>query len=462
MTRVLTRLMVLEMALLGLCELALSFLVIYAMLTMPGATSLQATASGTAHTGLDTVNLAGALALTVALTAAAIGLYRPEICAERRRLLINAGVAGLLAFPAVLVVTGILHVGLSRPAVLLLGKVLVVWLVCIMFSRIVFNRIMRERWFIRRVLVLGAAPRVARLRQLAKGGRGRLFEPVTAPQDHDAPADDRPLTPTALRHARIWGVVVARDPASNADLPFRPLLDCKLRGVPVFDEAGFCEQHLGRIDLDTIHADCLLFGDGFANGQVYNAVKRGFDICVSLSLLLLTLPLMLLTAALVRIDSPGPVLYRQERTGLHGKPFTLMKFRSMTVDAEKGGDPRWAMQHDPRITRVGSFIRPMRIDELPQLINVLRGEMSMIGPRPERPHFVEQLAKIIPFYSERAYVKPGITGWAQVNYPYGASVEDARQKLSYDLYYVKNRNLLLDVLILFATIRVILFREGAR
>ena len=171
---------------------------------------------------------------------------------------------------------------------------------------------------------------------------------------------------------------------------------------------------------------------------------------------------MLLTAVLIRIDSRGPVLYRQRRTGLHGGSFTLLKFRSMTFDAEQGGDPRWASQQDPRITRVGNFIRPMRIDELPQLINVLRGEMSMIGPRPERPHFVEQLAQAIPLYSVRSYVKPGITGWAQVNYPYGASVEDARQKLSYDLYYVKNRSLLLDLLILFATIRVILFREGAR
>jgi lipopolysaccharide/colanic/teichoic acid biosynthesis glycosyltransferase len=147
---------------------------------------------------------------------------------------------------------------------------------------------------------------------------------------------------------------------------------------------------------------------------------------------------------------------------LHGKPFTLLKFRSMTIDAEQAGKPRWTSQQDPRITPAGSLIRPMRIDELPQLLNVLRGEMSMVGPRPERPHFVEQLTRIIPFYSQRTYVKPGLTGWAQVNYPYGASVSDARQKLSYDLYYLKNRGLLLDILILLATIRVILFREGAR
>jgi sugar transferase (PEP-CTERM system associated) len=395
-------------------------------------------------------------------TAAAIGLYRPEICIERRRLLINAGVAGLLAFPAVLVVSGSFSIGLSRHAVLLLSKVVVVWLVCILTSRLIFSRIMRERWFIRRILVLGSPPRVARLRQLATSGRGRLFEPVVAARDAGASVVDPPLSLAALRRQRIWGIVVAGSPADPETLPVRALLDRKLRGVPVLDEAGFCEQHLGRIDLDSIRADWLLFADGFANSRFSSVIKRSFDIGVSLALLLLTLPLMLLTAVLIRLESPGPVLYRQQRVGLHGGPFTLLKFRSMSIDAEKGGSPRWAAQQDPRITRVGSFIRPMRIDELPQLINVLHGEMSMIGPRPERPHFVEQLGRIIPFYAERSYVKPGITGWAQVNYPYGASVEDARQKLSYDLYYVKNRSLLLDLLILLATIRVILFREGAR
>jgi sugar transferase (PEP-CTERM system associated) len=451
-----------EMAVLGLCELALSFLVIYALLTINGAFPALPGRSGAGTVSNGCADLAAVLALTIALTAAAIGLYRPEICIERRRLLVNAGAAGILAFPAVLVVSDSFHITASPDGVWLLGKVLVVWLVCILASRIIFNRVMRERWFIRRILVLGSPPQTARLRQLAQGGRGQLFEPVVAVRDADASGAAQPLSPAALQRQRIWAIVVAKDPAHTAALPLRTLLDCKLRGVPVYDEAGFCEQQLGRIDLDGIRADWLLFADGFANGRIGNMIKRGVDVSVSLTLLLLTLPLMLLTAVLIRIDSPGPVLYRQQRLGLHGRPFTLLKFRSMATDAEQGGSPRWATQQDPRITRVGSFIRPMRIDELPQLINVLRGEMSMIGPRPERPHFVEQLARIIPFYAERSYVKPGITGWAQVNYPYGASVEDARQKLSFDLYYVKNRGLLLDMLILLATIRVILFREGAR
>ena len=462
MTRVLGRLMSLEMAVLGLCELALSFLVIFAMLTMNGVFPVLPNGSDAGAATRDCADLAAVLALTIALAAVTIGLYRPEICIERRRLLINAGAAGILAFPAVLLVSGSFHISVSADGVLLLSKVLAVWLVCILASRLIFTRVMRERWFIRRILVLGSPPQTARLRQLARGGRGRLFEPIVTVRDADPSGADQPLSPAALRRQRIWAIVVAKDPAHTAALPVGTLLDCKLRGVPVYDEAGFCEQHLGRIDLDGIRADWLLFADGFANGRIGNAVKRAFDVGVSLALLLLTLPLMLLTAALIRIDSPGPVLYRQQRIGLHGQPFTLLKFRSMTIDAEQGGAPRWATQQDPRITRMGSFIRPMRIDELPQLLNVLRGEMSMIGPRPERPHFVEQLARIIPFYTERSYVKPGITGWAQVNYPYGASVEDARQKLSYDLYYLKNRSLPLDMLILLATIRVILFREGAR
>ena len=190
-------------------------------------------------------------------------------------------------------------------------------------------------------------------------------------------------------------------------------------------------------------------------------LSRAGDVVTCLVFLVATLPLMLVVALLVGLESRGPVLYRQERVGKGGRPFTLLKFRSMRVNAEALG-PAWAQQRDPRVTRVGSFMRRTRIDELPQLINILRGEMSFIGPRPERPHFVEQLAAAIPFYRERARVKPGLTGWAQVNYPYGASVEDARAKLSYDLYYVKNRSPLLDLLILLSTVRVILFQEGAR
>ena len=179
-------------------------------------------------------------------------------------------------------------------------------------------------------------------------------------------------------------------------------------------------------------------------------------------MLVLTLPLLALTACAIKLESGGPILYRQTRVGLHGRVFTILKLRSMRVDAETDGRPRWAAQGDPRITRVGSIIRKLRIDELAQILNVLRGDMSFVGPRPERPFFVAELTKAIPYYAERHWVRPGITGWAQINFPYGASLEDARRKLTYDLYYVKNRGIFLDALILLQTARVIFWNQGAR
>ena len=192
-----------------------------------------------------------------------------------------------------------------------------------------------------------------------------------------------------------------------------------------------------------------------------DAIRRGRDVALSVLLLLLTLPIVLIVACLIRLESRGSVLYRQERVGLHGRSFSLWKFRSMRSDAEALG-ACWAAQRDPRVTRVGAFIRAHRIDELPQLVNVLRGEMSLIGPRPERPVFVEQLVQVIPDFAARTRVLPGLTGWAQVNYPYGASVEDARVKLGYDMFYIRNRSLALDLRILLRTVSVVLRRSGAR
>lgn len=217
-----------------------------------------------------------------------------------------------------------------------------------------------------------------------------------------------------------------------------------------------------RLDVDSLGPDWL-HGVSAGNETPSTAVaRRGLDIVCALGLVLVTLPLLLLTALAIRLEGRGPVFYRQERVGLGGRVFTLFKFRSMVVDAEAGGAPRWASQGDPRVTRVGRWIRLTRIDEVPQVLNVLRGEMAFVGPRPERPAFVEQLAGVIPRYRDRGLVKPGITGWAQVNYPYGASVEDARMKLSYDLYYVRERSLVLDLRILLATVRVVLFQVGSR
>ncbi len=196
-------------------------------------------------------------------------------------------------------------------------------------------------------------------------------------------------------------------------------------------------------------------------GALSDAARRARDVWGSLVLLVLVMPVLLVVVCLIKLDSLGPLLYRQDRVGLHGRVFTILKFRSMRVDAEACG-PCWAALRDPRVTRVGALIRASRIDELPQLLNVLRGEMSLIGPRPERPHFTEQLARVIPSYHDRTRVLPGITGWAQVNYPYGASVEDARIKLTYDLHYIRNRTLWLDLRILIATVWVVMFRIGSR
>ncbi|WP_198371957.1 exopolysaccharide biosynthesis polyprenyl glycosylphosphotransferase [Roseomonas rosulenta] len=234
-----------------------------------------------------------------------------------------------------------------------------------------------------------------------------------------------------------------------------------LSGASWSEAAAARDASRGRVDLETLPADWL---DGAAivgEGRAIRLVRRSFDILGSLMLILAVLPLLLLTALAIRLESRGPVFYRQERVGKDGRVFTLFKFRSMTVDAERDG-PCWAQQRDPRVTRVGRLIRLTRIDEVPQVINVLSGEMSLIGPRPERPNFVEQLAAVIPHYRCRAAVKPGITGWAQVNYPYGASVEDARNKLAYDLYYIRHRSLAMDFAIVLGTIRVILLQEGAR
>jgi sugar transferase (PEP-CTERM system associated) len=451
MTRILAQYVSLEMAALGLIELILSFLIIEAFLSVPGglAALLPVTPGPDAHL----TNLAAMFAVITAAIATTIGLYRPEVCLERRRLVASAAAAGLLAFPVLLLVSDGFHITLTLWVMFWLALALLVWQAGILATHFAFSAVLKRDAMVRRVVVLGSDPRTVHLAEMLATRRFRLFEPVTA-------TELATLSPAYLRQQRIWGVVVADQPEARDDATV--LLDSKLRGARVLSVTAFSERHLGRIDLDAVDAHWLLCAEGFAQGRLANALKRTLDVAVSLMLLVLTLPVMLMTALLIKLDSPGPVLYRQQRLGLHNEVFTLLKFRSMRVDAEAGGAPRWAQRQDPRITRVGRFIRPMRIDELPQLINVLFGEMSMIGPRPERPHFVEQLARVIPLYRHRAYVKPGITGWAQVNYPYGASVEDAREKLAYDLYYVKNRGLLLDVLILCATVRVILFREGAR
>jgi sugar transferase (PEP-CTERM system associated) len=247
----------------------------------------------------------------------------------------------------------------------------------------------------------------------------------------------------------------------RGQLPIDELLRAKLAGVRVEDAATTYERMTGKILVDDLKPSWLIFSDGFQASRVTRLAKRLFDLAGALVGIVVAAPIMILTAFAVRLDSPGPVLYRQERVGENGRLFTLYKFRSMRIDAEQG-TPIWAKDHDNRVTRVGRFIRLTRLDELPQFWNVLRGEMSFVGPRPERRFFVEQLAKAIPFYMARHAVKPGVTGWAQVRYRYGASVEDAHEKLRYDLYYIKHLSLVFDLTILVDTIKVVVCRKGAQ
>ena len=257
-------------------------------------------------------------------------------------------------------------------------------------------------------------------------------------------------------------IIVAVKEQRGGNVPMDQLLSARIRGIPVMDLATFYEQTTGEVPVDSLKASFLVYGSGFAQGRARIAVKRAFDVVSSTFLLLLASPVMLLTMLAIKLESEGPIIYKQERVGLAGKSFMCLKFRSMRTDAEKNGVAVWATKNDPRVTRVGAFIRKTRIDELPQLLSVLKGEMSMVGPRPERPSFVADLKEKIPFYDVRHSVKPGVTGWAQVRYAYGASLEDALHKHQYDLYYVKNNSLFLDILVLFETVSVVLFREGAQ
>jgi len=255
-------------------------------------------------------------------------------------------------------------------------------------------------------------------------------------------------------------IIVALD-ERRGKFPLEQLLFCRLKGIRIDDGVAFTEELTGKLSLENIHPSSLIFSEGFKRSSIFKSLKRALDIIVSLLSLMLFAPLILIISLAIRMDSKGPVFYRQERVGEDEKKFNLLKFRSMNVDAEENG-PVWAKVDDERVTRVGQIIRKLRFDEIPQMFNVLKGEMSFIGPRPERPFFVDSLKNEIPFYSERHVVKPGITGWAQISYQYGASKEDALEKLKYDLYYIKHMSLILDLTILYETIKIVFWGKGAR
>ena len=284
----------------------------------------------------------------------------------------------------------------------------------------------------------------------------RVGERIVNPAIVGTPADMQRL----IAEHRVDRIVVGLSDR-RGKLPVEELLRAKMAGIRVEDATTTYERVTGKILLDDLRPSWLIFSDGFRVSRATRLMKRAVDLVFSLVLAIVTLPLMLLTALLVLLEDGRPILYRQERVGENGGTFVLSKFRSMRKDAEHGGTPIWATDGDDRITRVGRFIRKTRLDELPQLWNVVRGDMSFVGPRPERPFFVEQLAQDIPFYQQRHAVKPGLTGWAQIKYRYGASREDAMEKLRYDLYYIKHLSVVFDLTIVFDTVKVVLFRKGA-
>ncbi|MHB8534182.1 MAG: TIGR03013 family XrtA/PEP-CTERM system glycosyltransferase [Sulfuricaulis sp.] len=323
----------------------------------------------------------------------------------------------------------------------------------------------------RRVLLVGSGSRAAKIEALEKDERGKSkFELVGCVPLTDKPchfvktrllSEKAPILSIAKKY-HVDEIVVGVRERRNGGLPAAQLLECKLAGFNIIDLPSFFERQTGHIQLDSLNPSWMIFSDGFERSSLKDMGKRVFDITASSVLLLITLPVILLTTLLIWLESGGPILYRQERVGEYGRVFNVLKFRSMRQDAERDGVPQWAKEQDDRVTYVGKLIRKLRIDELPQIFNVLKGDMSFVGPRPERPFFVEELTKKIAYYPSRYTVKPGITGWAQIRYPYGATVEDAVQKLQYDLYYVKNHTLFLDLVILMQTAQVVLFGKGAR
>jgi len=421
----------------------------------------------------DSLNplLPKALTFTVVMLGlmTASGLYDLEWQGGVRALLQRLGLSfglGLVTmsllfyfFPALLVGRGafLLSFGLA-----LLG---------ILLSRALFIRWARVGALKTRALVIGTGSRAAHVESLlSKRGHASNTQvigylPMGGSHhfvDHARIVDTQESLPELAARLQINEIILAVRDRRGGGMPIQELLTCKLRGIRIVELSSFFERENGHLQIDSMNASWMILAEGFHQGIIRDTVKRLFDLLVSAIMLAITLPIMALTALMIKLESPGPILYRQERVGQGGRSFTILKFRSMCVDAEKDGKPRWARQNDSRITLTGRCIRRTRIDELPQIFNVFFGDMSFVGPRPERPYFVQDLTQKIPYYGVRHTVKPGITGWAQVRYPYGATDEDAMHKLQYDLYYVKNHSLFLDFMILFQTAQVVLWGKGVR
>jgi sugar transferase (PEP-CTERM system associated) len=359
-------------------------------------------------------------------------------------------------------------VWLGRGVMALAASLGLVGLFC---SRYVFSHVVDDDVFKRRVLVYGCGERARSIASLRRRTDRRGFTVVGyAPADGELCSvpteqlvDPDEKVQTLCERLGVDEIVVAMDDRRRA-FPILELLDCRLAGIEVTELLTFLERETGRVRIDVLNPSWMIFGEGFRRGPTRLFTARLVDLLASLVILTVSLPAMLLTALAIKLEDGwrAPMLYRQSRVGFGGRSFDVLKFRSMRTDAEIHGGAQWAQKSDPRVTRVGAIIRKLRIDELPQILNVLRGHMSFVGPRPERPHFVADLAEKIPYYVQRHCVKPGITGWAQLCYPYGSSEQDALEKLQYDLYYIKNNSLLFDLAIIVQTAEVVILGKGAR
>ncbi|WP_169247486.1 TIGR03013 family XrtA/PEP-CTERM system glycosyltransferase [Candidatus Competibacter phosphatis] len=398
-----------------------------------------------------------------------LGLYERNFWSGKGEMLLRVGVSflfGLFAMTLLYYLVPDLALGRGEFS-LAIG----IAFLSVLSLRFIFFKITRHDQLKQRVLVLGVGEHAAEIEALQQQGTmGFLVPGYIQVHEHETPRvpAGRMLQVTSnlanlADELRVDEIVVAMDDRRKG-FPIDEILSCKINGVAISHFLGFFERQTGKVQLEALRPSSIIFAEGFQGMGLRSTVKRMFDVTVSLLLLALTWPLMLVAVLAIWLESGGhgPILYRQSRVGFKDRLFEVIKFRSMVVGAEKGGKAVWAQKNDSRITRVGAVLRETRIDELPQLFNVLRGDMSFVGPRPERPQFVADLRRGIPCYSMRHMVKPGITGWAQICYPYGASEKDAREKLQYDLYYIKNYSFFFDVVILLQTVHTILWGRGAR
>ncbi|MDA8962355.1 TIGR03013 family PEP-CTERM/XrtA system glycosyltransferase [bacterium] len=455
----------------GYYWLALIDLLLFGGAIYAGAALYFLSFSGGFSSQIDNLTLQAVIfAVVTTLAMFSMGLYEPKLREGLNGILLRtAGAFGLMTVAMTLIfyVMPDLHIWRGNFAL-----AAAIAFVTALINRLLWTRFIDMEQFQRRILVLGTGTTAAtisdKMRRKADRRGFRIVGYVrqvgeeTVIEREPTLALDCPLSEYVRRNDIDEVVVALEDRRDN--MPQQDLLRCRCMGVQVVDIVDFFEKEAGKVLIRQAHVSWFTFSNGFQRGDATNIAKRLFDVTMSFLLLMISWPFMLFTVLAIWIEDgvDAPILYKQRRVGLDGRIFEVIKFRSMSINAEGDGKARWATANDARVTTVGKFIRKTRIDELPQILNVMAGEMAFVGPRPERPEFVRELNETVPFYEKRHCVKPGITGWAQMNYPYGASLDDTFNKLEFDLYYVKHQSLFLDFLVLLQTAEVIIFGKGAR